>query len=124
MKIYVGHCRGYDYKNELYTPLRASRLNAEHEIILPHEHSDTPFNSKESMKNFDLMVAEVSYPATGLGIEMGWADAYHVPIIAIYQSGYKLSNSVKTTAQHFLEYANSEELVNGLEEIIKKIKSA
>lgn len=122
MKIYVGHSKDYDYINELYIPLRQSRLNAEHEIILPHEKSDKPYNSKELMKTFQLMVAEVSIPATGLGIELGWADVYEIPILAAYKKGQKLSGSVRKTAQYFLEYANSEELIDGIEKTIRLLQ--
>ncbi|MBW2985833.1 hypothetical protein KY333_00525 [Candidatus Woesearchaeota archaeon] len=37
MKIYVGHAKKFDFKKELYEPLRKSPLNNEHEIVLPHE---------------------------------------------------------------------------------------
>ena len=74
MKIYVAHSKKLDYKKELYEPLRNSSLNNEHEIILPHEKSDKPFSSKEFFKTCDVIIAEVSYSGTGLGIELGWAN--------------------------------------------------
>jgi len=120
MKIYVGHCKDYDYVNGLYIPLRTSSLNDRHEIVLPHEKSGAPFNSKELMKTFDLMIAEVSIPATGLGIELGWADAYGIPILAAYKTGAKLSGSVKKTAQYFLQYSDPNELIAGIERILDK----
>ena len=118
MRIYVGHCKDYDFVNGLYLPLRNSRLNSLHEIVLPHEKSDKPYNSKELMKSFHLMVAEVSIPATGLGIELGWADAYGIPILAIWKRESKLSGSVKKTAQYFLEYGNSDDMIDGIEAVI------
>jgi len=66
LKIYVGHSRDFDYVNELYVPLRRSKLNSIHEIILPHEKSDRPYSSKEFFKTCDVMIAEVSHPSTGL----------------------------------------------------------
>lgn len=41
MRIYVTHSSGFNYKNELYLPLRNSALNEKHEITLPHEHTET-----------------------------------------------------------------------------------
>lgn len=74
MKIYVAHSSGYDYQNELYSPIRNSTLNTKHQITLPHENSIEQFNSKEFLKKCNLVIADVSYPSTGLGIELGWAN--------------------------------------------------
>lgn len=120
MKIYVAHSREYDYKNELYKPLRQSELNNSIEIILPHENSDEPFNSKEKLKNVDYMVAEVSYLSTGLGIELGWASLYNTPIILLYKTGSTVSSSVKSVAREIIEYASSEELIAKLKSSILK----
>lgn len=84
IKIYVAHSRSFDFKKELYEPIRKNFLNNEHTFILPHEHSEEPFNSKDYLKDeADLVIAEVSEPSTGLGIELGWADAHQVLIICI-----------------------------------------
>jgi len=118
MKIYFGHSKGFDYKKELYEPIRESELNIRHEIIFPHEKSEMPTNSKEFLKTCDLMFAELSYPATGLGIELGWADALGVSIVGIYKSGSHVSNSVKLLTKNFIEYSNSEDMVKKIERFI------
>ena len=89
---------------------------------MPHEKSAKPFNSKKYLKNCDLVIAEVSKPSTGLGIELGWADSYNLPVVCIYKKGSKLSNSLKTVTQKFMEYSNSQELILKIEKVIKKIK--
>lgn len=66
MKIFVSHSTNYDFDSELYAPLRQSDLAKEHEIILPHENQ-RDVNTKDIIKNCDLVVAEVSYPSTGQG---------------------------------------------------------
>lgn len=114
MKIYVAHSREYDYKNELYKPLRKSELNKLIEIILPHESSEEPFNNKDELKNVDYMIAEVSYPSTGLGIELGWASIYNTPIILIYKTGLTISDSTKSVATEIMDYSSSEDLINKL----------
>lgn len=58
---------------ELYEPLWASSVNEQCEIFFPYE-SDETVNSKEKIKECDAVFAEVSFPATGLGIELGWAE--------------------------------------------------
>ncbi len=120
MKIYIAHSRSFDFKKELYEPIRQSSLNDEHTFVLPHETSDEPFNSKDYLKNeADSLIAEVSELATGLGIELGWADIYDVPIVCIYRKGSKVSGSLKVVAKNFVEYSNSKELISGIEKIIK-----
>lgn len=114
--IYVSHSKDYDYKKELYEPIRQSDINNRFNIVLPHEKSEKPFNSKEffSSGNCDYMIAEVSYSATGLGIELGWADCYGVNIIAIVKKGSKVSGSVKILTDIIIEYENIEDLLNKL----------
>ena len=123
MNIYVAHSKDFDFKKELYEPIRKSSLNSKHAFILPHEKSGKPFNSKDFLKDgCGLIIAEVSYPSTGLGIELGWADSYNVPIICIYKKGSKISGSLKVVSKSFVEYANSNELISGIEKAIGRLE--
>jgi hypothetical protein len=119
MKIYVGHSKGFDYQAELYEPLRDSGLANRHEFIFPHQSSQELFDSKEELKKVDYMIAEISLPSIGLGIEIGWANLYNVPIIAICKTGSKVSGSVKSIAQNIVEYNSSQELIDNLESLLK-----
>lgn len=114
MKIYVSHLRNYDFKKELYDVLENSNLK--HEFILPHKNAETPFNTKELLQNkkCDLVLAEVSYPSTGQGIELGWANIYGIPIVCIYKKNAKIAGSLKMVSDTFIEYENSEDLINKL----------
>ncbi|MGB4965664.1 MAG: hypothetical protein WBO77_00960 [Microgenomates group bacterium] len=114
MKIYVTHSSNFDYQNELYQPLRKSELNKLHEITLPHEYTTDQFNSKEYMKECNLILAEVSYPSTGQGIELGWANLYKVPIVCIYKKEARLSGSLKVISNTFIEYNDSENMIQKL----------
>lgn len=120
MKIYVGHAKKFDFKKELYEPLRNSSLNKNHDIVLPHEESDEPFNSKEFLKTCDVMIAEVTHRATGLGIELGWADYLGVPIICIYKKGAKPAGSLKSITNNFIEYFDEKEMISKLENKLKE----
>jgi len=123
MKIYVAHSKRLkNYKENLYIPIRNSRLNDIHEIKLPHEFSEEPYSSKEFIKTCDLLIAEITETGTGLGIEIGWTDAMEKPIIYTYRKGIKISESVKSMEGYFLEYNNSDELITGLESRILDIK--
>jgi nucleoside 2-deoxyribosyltransferase len=118
MKIYVVHSSSFDFKNELYKPIRESKLNTVHEIYLPHEESVKPFSSEEFIKSCDLIIAEVSYPSTGQGIELGWADFVGVPIICIYKSGMKYSGALKTVSDEFIEYTDKKDMIDKLGEYL------
>lgn len=120
MKIYFCHSRDFDYKQDLYKPLRESALNAQHEIILPHEDDFATIKTKDIIKDCDLVIAEVSSPSAGLGIELGWADACGVPIICIYKTGAKISGSLRFITKKFIEYSDSSELVKKIEAILQK----
>jgi hypothetical protein len=114
MKIYIGHSREFDFKKELYKPLR----KLDHEFVFPHDNNHEPANTPELLKTYDLMIAEVSFPSTGLGIELGWADLLNVPTIFIYKKGSKISGSLKVMKGKFIEYINEEDLVEKLKEKI------
>jgi len=121
MKIYVAHSKKFDYKKELYEPLRNSSLNNEHEIILPHEKSDKLFSSKEFFKtDCNILVVEASYQKIGVGIEAGWADAYNVPIVTMYKKGSKLSNSIQPMSKAIIQYESIEDMIAKLEEVLSK----
>ncbi len=119
MKVYIGHSTGFDYVNDLYKPVEESDFYKKHNVILPHKESSEPFNSREGLKECDLMIAEVSFPSTGLGIELGWADLYNCDVICIYKKGAKISDSLKVISNTFHEYETDEELKNTLESLVK-----
>lgn len=121
-KIYIGHSSDFDYKKELYNPIRNSKLNSIYKIILPHENSTEPFNSKEDLKYCKLMIAEVSFPSTGLGIELAWANSYNVPILFIHKKGHKISSSLKVVSSDFIEYESSNDLLIKITEYIQRNK--
>jgi nucleoside 2-deoxyribosyltransferase len=124
MKIYVSHAKKLNFKAELYQPLRESSLNSEHEIILPHEvyEEAKDFVTKDIIKACDVVIAEVSFPATGQGIELGWADAFGRPIICIYKAGSKLSGSLQVVSQTFFEYTDSKDLIMKLEDVFMALQ--
>ncbi len=116
MKIYIGHSKQLNYK-EFYRCIRLSEFDKKHDIILPHEKSDDPrdFVSRGYIENCDLMIAEVSYPATGLGIELGIASTAERPIICVYRKGSKISGSLKVITNNFIEYVNNDDLIAKIE---------
>ena len=98
-----------------------SSLITKYKIILPHE-KEKFINSKETIKNSDVVIAEVSYPSTGLGIELGWANILEVPIIFIYKRDSKLSSSLKILSGNFIEYQDSTELIEKLITVLSRMQ--
>lgn len=101
MKVFVAYSSSYDFRNELYKPIRESELNNQYECFLPQEKGPEPVTI-DIIKNSDVLVAEVSYPSTGQGIELGWAYVYKVPIIYLCKKGHKVSNSIHKLSSTFI----------------------
>lgn len=118
MKIYIWHTKKFDYINELYKPLEDSELIKNHEIILPHIESDELFNSKEYLKSCDLMIADISYPSTSLGIEIWWANLYWCKVVCVYKKWTKISKGLETVCNTFFEYGDYSEIVGIIWKII------
>ncbi|HVZ12292.1 MAG TPA: hypothetical protein VG965_04655 [Patescibacteria group bacterium] len=121
MRIHVVHSNDFDFKKELYLPLRSSELNSQHEIYLPHE-SDEFVKTKNLIENADVVVAEVSHAGTGLGIELGWADMLNKKIVCIYKKGSNVSSSLKAISENFIEYSDNESLIGQLSEALDNIQ--
>lgn len=117
MKVYVAHSSSFDYLNELYLPLRKSELNTKHELFLPHDAGKN-VHSKEAIKTSDAVVAEVSYPSTGEGIELGWADSFSIPIYCLHKEGAEPSKSLTAVAKKIVPYSDQADLLVQIEALL------
>lgn len=120
MKIYIWHSRELDYTKELYEPIRNSHLNKEHEFVLPHEiyANAKDFVTTDIIRVCDLMIAEVSFPATGLGIELWHAHAFGCPILCVSKKGAKISNALHVICDDFIEYSDTSDLMRQISDYI------
>ena len=116
MKIYISHSNKYDYINKIYNPIQNSNLIQSNIFFLPHK--DKFVNTKEIISNSDLVIAEVSLPATGQGIELGWANYASVPILCIYEKGAEISSSLKFITNDFIEYEGIDDMINKISKYI------
>ncbi len=121
MKIYIAHSQAFDFKNELYAPLKSIK-DSDVELVFPHDSGSEPFNSKQlfNSKQCAFILAEVSDASTGLGIELGWADALQIPIYAIHRKGALPSGAIKVVAKCIEEYETHSELLSIIQQIINK----
>lgn len=115
MKIYIAHSSDFDYEDKLYRPLIGSSLNDEHEIFLPNKAENRLIKTKDVVREYALLIAEVSKPSTGEGIEIGLAEAYDIPIVCIYEKGAKISNSLQYVTNEFIEYSDTEDMLTKIE---------
>lgn len=91
MKIYISHSTQYDYINKIYKPIKDSNLSQENIFFLPHEDKNKIPNTKDIILDYDLVIAEVSLPSTGQGIELGWANYAKIPILCMHEKRAKAS---------------------------------
>ena len=120
MKIYIAHSKDFDYKNELYLPIRNDKELKKLEIILPHEISNISSNTRDFYRSIDLFIAECSYPAVGMGIELGWVSDDNIPIYCIHKKGIRTSNSIKAVTSNIYEYNDKNDMLNIIKRIINK----
>ena len=121
MKVYIIHATSFNFKKGLYAPIEALKLN-DIEFVFPHEYTNEAKNSKEMIKTCDVVIAEVSYPSTGSGIEMAWANYLDVPIFALHHIDRQYSSSIKMLTNHISSYADIAELQKLIVQIIEKLK--
>lgn len=110
LQIYFAHSTAFDFKKELYDILKKDNLYLEHNFILPHDENTNPMYSKDVIKESDLIFAEVSYPSTGLGIELGWAEHFGKEIFCFARADKKVSSSLSLIS-HFIKTYNGDELL-------------
>lgn len=120
-KIYIGHSRDarLDYLQDLYQPLIDAL--GEDMIIVPHERGvESEINSQALIPTCNLMIAEVSYPSTGLGMELAWASAAKVPTLCIHKINCAPSFSVIRLFSNILIYENVADMTRKLKAWILK----
>lgn len=118
MKLYLTHPSNYDYQTELYEPLKRS-IGQVHDIFYPHdEHADGVL-SKDIIPACDLVLAEVSVPSTGQGIELGWASAAGVRIICFHRPDAQISSALRFVSQDVFTYTGTEDLLTRLAELTR-----
>lgn len=109
MKIYISHSTSFDYEKDLYSPIRQAFGNS-HDIYFPHETTEVT-SSKDIIKDSDIVLAEVSYPSTGQGIELGWADENNKPIVCLFRPGASVSKSLTILHPTMIEYDTATDMI-------------
>jgi len=66
-KIYLAHSSKYDFQSELYQPIKQSSLMNDYDFVFLLDTPNFLPNTKELIKSYDAVVAEIGYPTTGGG---------------------------------------------------------
>lgn len=120
MKVYIIHSSKCDYQDELYRPIKESSLVKKHDFVFLYDETQSPGSTKKVIQDCDFVIAEVSYPSIGSGIELGWADAFNKPILCVHKKGEKTSQFISILTQKIFQYEDSKELINILETNLKQ----
>ena len=120
MKIYFAHSKKINYEKDLYNPMKNSNICKNNDVFFPHDEKGKNVKTKDIIKQSDLVIAEVSEVAVGLGIELGWADCFNTKILCIYKNGSKYSQSINFITDKFIEYESQEDMINKIQEFLKK----
>lgn len=119
LNIYVSHSSKMDYQLELYKPLLESKIGLNNNLILPHSEQYVELDTKQIIINADLLIAEVSTPGTGIGLELGRAECNNVQIVCVIKKGVQCNSSVKRNFM-VIEYNDTIDMIEKLEEFISK----
>lgn len=115
MKILVAHASNFDYQTELYQPLKQSAVLQQHTVIYPHDEENKEIETNSHIPDTGLLIAEVSYPSTGAGIEIGLVQAANIQTLFVYKAGTKPSSSLKFINGRQIEYTDAADLIEKLE---------
>lgn len=88
------------------------------EFIFPEKDNEEIQKTKDDIQSSDLVLVEVSIASTGSGIELGWANAAGVPIMAFHQGGAEPSPAIKFATQDIHVYVTEEHIVSALKKLI------
>lgn len=117
--IYISHSHSMNYEDEIYKPLLDSKISSIYNLIFPHSVLYDNVDTKEILIKSDYLIAEVSYPGTGIGLEIGRAECNNIPVICIIKKGFKCSSSIKRNFE-VIEYSCIEDMIEKLEKMFLK----
>ncbi len=116
-RIYVSHASSFDYQTDLYEPL-TKEFEPAFELFLPHSSGNEVIKTRDVIRQSDYLIAEVSRPSTGQGIELGWADISGVKIVCIYKVDSDISGSLKFITKDLIEYSDKEDMIAKLGKVL------
>jgi hypothetical protein len=116
VRIYFSHATNSSFAAPVAEVLRAA---LKHEIIFPHQDSLAPLEIRPLFQAgvIDLVVAEVSCPSTGQGIELAWAAEANIPILCIYRNTTTPSRALEMIDARLMPYDACHEVVGFIDNL-------
>lgn len=115
--IFVTHSESFDYKKELYLPIKESKLSKDCNILYTTQFENFEV-AREVIRKVDFVFCEVTFPTIEIGIEMEWARNLKIPIICAAFKGGGISQDIHLMSYKVIEYGSSEELLMKLKNAI------
>ncbi len=123
MIVYFSHSRKVlGWEKIIDVVRRVLREKLALKLFLPYEGREKPIDSRQAIKKSDILLAEVSTPGTGIGVEVGWADAFSKEIVFLAREGTDPSGSLKLVSNNWIFYNDLEDLGVKLEKFFSKKK--
>lgn len=69
----------------------------------------------------DLLIAELTHKAMGVGIELGYAFGQNIPIVYVRKTGAEHSTTAAGCADHIVTYSSPATLLEGMDSALKAI---
>ena len=123
----------YNKRPLLEPELNAMKHSLQQAAITPFvfvdNYSFLPAQEKEMMQHAfaaidksDLLIAEVSDKAIGIGVEVGYAKAKNKPVIYLRNATAEHSTTIAGTSDHIIIYEGIAGLRNQLTELLDQLK--
>lgn len=86
-------------------------------FVFPEDERKEIEKTRDDIAKADLVLVEVSIASTGSGIELGWANAAGVPVIAFHQGGSEPSPALKFATRDIHVYVTEQHIVDVLNKL-------
>ena len=109
--------------------IRALNESAISPFVFVDEYNFDPSQEREMMQqaitdidNCDLLIAETSHKAIGVGIEVGYAKAKKKPIIYLRNNNAEHSTTVSGISDFQIVYADADDLASKLSVVLRVLR--
>ncbi|MGG9963581.1 nucleoside 2-deoxyribosyltransferase [Ferruginibacter sp. SUN106] len=94
---------------------------ADHYHFAPDEETQMMQQAMAAIDNSDIVIAETSHKAIGIGVEVGYAKAKQVPVIYMRQKNAPHSTTVAGISDFHVIYADANDLQQQLHTLMVSV---
>lgn len=130
-KIFLAAPFTFNFESGFLDDVEELLINLGHSVTVPHDFARddvTDEELREKVKNdlymvesSDILLAEVTNPSHGVGMEILHANKLGKRIILLTRSGTKISSMVRVHGHEIIEYSNFEDLKQKLGNCLQPI---